>query len=258
VTGGSDVRRVSRDALLQMRERAWRPRLRGVSLVAEAEIREEHRTQAASALGVLYGRRRYPDADGYDFLLRWPACLVAAMTGVAVTKYAQGTYWPALWEAAEYKGSPADQRVWGQAFGTALAQLGLPSFPDTKQLRYIGPILMHAGIPAYCLGDFFRLLAERRRHDPCLDADAFLAWAAAPGRSLRLSQLDVPARRFLLNGGEYAAACPARPATPSGNRPPSAGPGRGSPAPIRGSGSSARTGGPLPPRSRAPQAPSSR
>lgn len=190
--------------LLQVREQAWRPRLRGVSLVAEAEIREEHRTQVASALGVLYGRGRYSAPDGYSFLIKWPACLVAAMTGVAVTSYAQGSYWPALWEAAGYKGNSTDQQVWGQAFGTALTRLGLPSFTGATQLRYIGPILMHAGIPAYCLGDFFRLLAERRRQDPSLDADAFLAWATAPGRNLRLSELDVPARRFLLNGGEYA------------------------------------------------------
>lgn len=200
----SGARQVSRDALLQIREREWRPRLRGVSLVAEAEISEEHRTQAASALGVLYSKGNFSAAGGYGFLTRWPACLVAAMTGVAVTSYAQGTYWPALWEAAGYKGSPADQQVWGRAFTTALTKLGLPSFTGTTQQRYIGPILMHAGIPAYCLGDLFRLLVERRRQDPRLDADAFLAWATAPGRGLRLSELDVPVRRFLLSGGEYA------------------------------------------------------
>src|ERR1700734_1887109 len=79
----SGVRQVQREELLQIREREWRPRLRGVSLVAEAEIREGHRTQAASALGVLYGKGRFSTADGHAFLLKWPACVVAAMTGVA-------------------------------------------------------------------------------------------------------------------------------------------------------------------------------
>ena len=125
------------------------------------------------------------------------------MTGVAVTSYAQGTYWPALWKTAGYKGNADDQRVWGMAFTAALAELGLPTFSDSN-LRYVGPILMHAGIPAYCLGDFFRLLVDRRRQDPGLDADSFLAWATAPRRQLRLSQLDKPAARFLLNGGDYA------------------------------------------------------
>jgi hypothetical protein len=125
------------------------------------------------------------------------------MTGVAVTSYAQGTYWPALWKAAGYNGYTDDQRVWGLAFTAALSDLGLPTFSDAKQ-RYVGPILMHAGIPAYCLGDFFRLLVDRRRQDPGLDADSFLDWATAPRRQVRLSQLDKPAERFLLNGGDYA------------------------------------------------------
>ena len=204
----SGARQVTRRELLDIRERRWAPLLRGVSLVAEAEIHEDQRTQAASAIGVLYSEGQYTAAQGtaargVAFLTRWPACLVASMTGVAVTSYAQGTYWPALWKAARYKGNADDQRVWGMAFAAALSGLGLPTFSDSHQ-RYVGPILMHAGIPAYCLGDFFRLLVERRRQDPGLDADTFLAWATAPRRELRLSQLDKPAERFLLKGGDYA------------------------------------------------------
>jgi hypothetical protein len=199
---------VTRRELLDIRERQWAPLLRNISLVAEAEIRETHRTQVASALGVLYGQGGYAAGQsavskGVAFLARWPACLVASMTGVAVTSYAQGTYWPALWKAAGYRGDADDQHVWGTAFVAALPELGLPMFSESY-LRFLGPILMHAGIPAYCLGDFFRLLAERRRQEPGLDADSFIAWATAPGRKLRLSELDKPAERFLLNGGDYA------------------------------------------------------
>ena len=197
------VRQVTRHGLLEIREDEWAPLLRRVSLVAEAEIREAHRTQAASALGVLYGKGHFSAGEGFAFLTQWPACLVASMTGVAVTGYAQGAYWPAFWKAAGYHGDAADQQIWGEAFAYSLARLGLPRFEGFTN-RYITPVLRHAGIPAYCLGDFFRLLADRRRHDPGLDADGFLAWATAPGRQLRLSQLDKPAQRFLLEGGEYA------------------------------------------------------
>jgi hypothetical protein len=208
VPDSSGARQVTRRELLDIRERQWAPLLRGVSLVAEAEIREDRRTQAVSAIGVLYGEGQYTAAQGtaargVAFLTRWPGCLVASMTGVAVTSYAQGIYWPALWKAAGYMGNADDQRVWGMAFIAALSELGLPTFSDSN-LRWVGPILMHAGIPAYCLGDFFRLLADRRRQDPGLDADSFLTWATAPRRQLRLSQLDKPAERFLLNGGDYA------------------------------------------------------
>ena len=111
----SGARQVTRRELLDIRERQWAPLLRGVSLVAEAEIREDHRTQAVSAIGVLYGEGQYTAAQGtaargVAFLTRWPGCLVASMTGVAVTSYAQGTYWPALWKAAGYRALPLSFR----------------------------------------------------------------------------------------------------------------------------------------------------
>lgn len=197
----SDVHQVT--LLLDIWELRWAPRLRSVSPVAEAEIPAADRTQIASALGALYGNGHYKVPGGVAFLTRWPACLVASMTGVAVTGYEKGAYWPALWKAAEYAGDANDQHAWGKAFVCAAARLGLPTFSDAN-LRYVGPVLMHAGIPVYCLGDFFRLLVERRRQDPGLDADRFLAWATAPGRRPRLAELDKPAQRFLLSGGDYA------------------------------------------------------
>lgn len=199
----SGVREESREELLDIREAEWRPRLRGVSLVAEAEIPAAYRTQAASALGALYSRDKYRSGSGVWVLRKWPACLVAAMTGVAVTGYEQGTYWPVLWEATGCAGGQGDRQVWGDEFVRAADRFGLPTFPGMG-LRYLGPILMHSGVPAYCLGDFFRLLVERRRQEPGLDADSFLAWATAPGHKLRLAQLDQPAQRFLRDGGEYA------------------------------------------------------
>jgi hypothetical protein len=139
-------------------------------------------------------------------LSRWPACLAAAMAGVAATDYRGykgGTYWPALWEAADFQGTPQDQGIWVRAFNAAIGRLGMAMFPELP-LPTAGPILMHAGIPAYCLGDYFRLLLSRRRLDPGVDAEGFLTWATAPGHEARLSQLDKPAQRFLLNGGDYA------------------------------------------------------
>ena len=189
--------------LLWLREDSWRPRLRGASLVAEADLRPEPHPPGCGALGRLYANLQDPRAEGDSFLLRWPACLAAAMAGVAVTDYKGGAYWPALWEAAGFQGTPQDQGIWGRAFNTAVGRLGMATFPELP-LPSVGPILMHAGIPAYCLGDYFRLLLSRRRLDPGMDAESFLAWATAPGRQSRLAQLDMPAQRFLLNGGDYA------------------------------------------------------
>lgn len=203
MTGTASVRQVSCRELLDIRQEQWGRKLRSVSLAAEAEISDARCAQVASALGRLYKKGGYAGSEGAALLMRWPACLVAAMTSVAVTGYEQGTYWPALWKATGYTGSSGDQQTWGTAFARAVSRLGLPTFSHSP-LPYLGLILMHAGIPVYCLGDYLRLLLERRRQDPGLDADSFLAWATAPGRELRLDQLDKPAQRFLLYGGEYA------------------------------------------------------
>ena len=66
------------------------------------------------------------------------------------------------------------------------------------------PILPDADIPAFDLGRFFRLLLSRRRLDPGMDAESFLAWATAPGRRLRLAELDVSSRQVLSGGGDQA------------------------------------------------------
>jgi superfamily I DNA/RNA helicase len=196
-------RTVTTQELLRLREESWAPRLKGFSLVAEADLRADLTDQVATALGRLYGRLQDERLEGERLLLRWPACLAASMAGVAATRYQGGTYWPALWETTGFQGTTQDQRIWGQAFNTAVGRLGMATFPDLP-LPFLGPILMHSGIPTYCLGDYFRLLLARRRHDPGMDAESFLAWATEPGRTLRLSELDVPARRFLTDGGTYA------------------------------------------------------
>ncbi len=197
------ARQVSLRELLWLREDSWRPRLRSASIVAEADLPSSRTRQVAAVLGRLYANLRDPASEADSLLSRWPACLAAAMAGVAATDYQGGAYWPTLWEAAGFQGTPEDQEIWARAFNTAIGRLGMATFPELP-LPSDEPILMHAGIPAYCLGDYFRLLLSRRRLDPGIDAKGFLAWAAAPGREARLSQLDQPAQRFLLNGGDYA------------------------------------------------------
>jgi superfamily I DNA/RNA helicase len=194
---------VSMRELLQRREESWAPRLRGASLVAEADLRPDHTNQVAEVLARLYRKLPDPTSDGERFLLRWPACLASAMAGVAAENFLGGTYWPVLWKITEFEGTALDQGIWGRAFNRAVERLGMATFPGLP-LTYVGPILMHAGLPSFCLRSYFRLLLDRRRHDPGMDAESFLAWATAPGRERRLGVLHVPAQRFLIQGGDYA------------------------------------------------------
>lgn len=64
--------------------------------VAEADIRPQLTNQVAAVLGRQYGKLQDPRLLGASLLLRWPACLAAAMAGVAATGYQGGTYWPVL------------------------------------------------------------------------------------------------------------------------------------------------------------------
>ena len=166
-------------------KRSWAPRLRGASLVAEADLRPDHTKQVAEVLARLY--RKLPDPQrGETFLLRWPACLAAAMAGVAAENFQGGMYWPVLWTVTGFDGTGLDQGIWGRAFNRAVERLGMATFPGLP-LTYVGPILMHAGLPNFCLGNYFQLLLDRRRHDPGMDAEQFpgLGNGAGPGTAPR-------------------------------------------------------------------------
>src|SRR5690606_27521130 len=77
------VKRVSPRELLDLRERAWGGRLRGVSLVAEVETRPGHAEQVATVLGKLYRVRIDAGRDPGLIFEKWPACTAVAVTWIA-------------------------------------------------------------------------------------------------------------------------------------------------------------------------------
>ncbi|WP_047869770.1 hypothetical protein [Nocardiopsis sp. RV163] len=185
--------------LLGLREAEWRPHLESVSLVSEAPFNQRQLDQAARALGAVFTEEI--GVYGRSDLHRWPACTAAVTVGVATSRYASGTFWPALWETT---GVPAPRQkadAWGTRFLRSLEILGVDAFPGMTY-PYVDPILMHSGIPTYCLGDVFDLLLHRGAVEPGLDAHGFHLWAVS-GRH-RLKDLDMPAGRFISSGGDYA------------------------------------------------------
>ncbi|MEV7005867.1 hypothetical protein [Streptosporangium sp. NPDC051022] len=189
-------------ALLDRLESDWKPQLPGVSLLTELEVDRKVLIETSRALGHLY---RFKVVKGrYQSLFsRWPACVAVAMSGVAANDYREGTFWPYWWNAIGYQEfvTQQDARLWGQAFLDALGTFRLPRFAE-RSMKYVGPILMHAGIPTFCLGNFFKLLLQRRAQDPLLDADGLLSWATA--RESRLHSLHEPARWFIRYGTDHA------------------------------------------------------
>lgn len=177
-------------------ERRWRESLGAVNLVGEFEVPEQQATLVLRAVALLARKpRRRPE------LRRYPACVAVALSAFAGARYSGGALWDSLFSSIDVQDTPEVRTAIGDAFLGAIKQLDLPMGYGGK--HYVGPITFHAVIPDYCLRDVLMLLAERLRSNPSLDGHSFLAWAA--GHPSRLSGVDKPAARFLVQGGEYAA-----------------------------------------------------
>jgi len=201
------IRTVTPSELLDIREPYWRKRIEVVSLAAEVldGLRADHREQALEVLGGII--RRQPDEYHRSRVLRrWPAVHVVATTGVAADHYSNATFWPKL---ADLIGMRLDQglsREWGEAFLANLRRLGLPTFDDDTDAgsKYVGRILMHSGMPTYCLTDYFALVHERRHRVPGITPEEFVSWAGSRAELRHLTTVDKPVARFLQYGGEFA------------------------------------------------------
>lgn len=208
MSGADEPRTVTRTELLDIREGHWGETLGMVSLAAEAldDIDAPHREQALDVLGYLY--QRQPDAYRRSLVLRrWPSVHVVATTGVAADHYASGTFWPKLMSLLSLDGHQGFQREWGESFLANLQRLGLPTFEgaaDDAGTKYVGRILMHSGMPTYCLPDYYRLVGERRAKVAGLSPEEFVAWASARAQTKQLYNVDRPVDRFLQHGGDFA------------------------------------------------------
>jgi hypothetical protein len=194
--------------LLDIREKQWRPRAEVVSLAAETldQISSSYREQALRMLGRLHDETN-PGFSRTRLLTRWPAVHVLATAGVAAEHYERATFWPKLIDILQLQFAPDPnfQHAWGEAFLANLSALGLPTFEkhDDAGTRYVGRILLHAGMPTYCLDDFFRTLSWKRSRAPDLTPSGFVSWAAAKAASSSLN-VDVPVQRFVRYGDEFA------------------------------------------------------
>lgn len=200
-------RKVTSYELLDIRERQWRPRAELVSLAAETfdEIPAHRREQALASYGRLQTKLG-PGAARERLFRRYPAVHVLATAGVAADHYARATFWPKLTAIMDIVPDPEFQRDWGEAFLDNLRRLGLPTFENEEDAgsRYVGRILLHAGMPTYCLGDFFRTLAWKRSVTPGVTPEEFVSWAAAKAAGSGFANVDMPVLRFLRYGDEFA------------------------------------------------------
>ena len=180
--------------------------LRRVSLAAEFVVEPQERNEALGLLGAYYDKYYVNPVRRTKILRMWPALHVLASTGVATDHYEGGTFWPKLTDLIGVANDQSFQVEWGQAYLDNLRMLGLPLFDresDDAGTRYVGRILMHCGMPTYCLPDLFRLIGRMRGQRAGLSPVDFVSWAGGQANRKQL-QLDMPVRRFLQYGGDFA------------------------------------------------------
>ena len=182
-------------------EKSLRPLLAEAELIGEIPLSEVGAIEIQSALC------RLLEDDGPEsatlFLQEESPCTLARfLVWKGTQDYHEGNYWP---EVCQPIGLPAhSQRAWGEIFEAITQRFQLADFRDIGGRRFVTPILLHGGIPASCLPDFFDNVIwpsvqgnfgySDNAHDLI---DDFLD-------SSRAQTTSKPVRRFLEKGGKIA------------------------------------------------------
>jgi hypothetical protein len=179
-------------------ESLWSDRLRAAGLVCEVPVPSKTSQKCAQSIGWFW--RNKPRVFART-LNSYPASVVLALTGAAVDGYQAGAFWDSFRRLSGADFDHAAQKAIGEAFLRGLRKLGLPTFPDAPK-PVLGPVLMHAGVPTYCLGDYFRAI-EMALRAVGPDAQEIVEWVGSHANT-SLANVDRPVVRFIGEGGEYS------------------------------------------------------
>lgn len=158
-------------------------------------------------LGVLRARLRElfavsPTAEFRRACQDFPLALALYLVLEGIHSYNRGEFW-AMPDQVLGIGKTAyyyHEEV-GKGFRETLHKYDLPTFERLGGHIHITPILAHAGIPNYCLDDFFALLDRAARRRVVVDVPTLMdEWQDG---HFPLS-IDKPVQRFLLHGGPVA------------------------------------------------------
>lgn len=191
-----------REILIEF-ENAAAPWLRQVTLIGEIPFADIQLRQIEKALSELV--RLEGAAQATSFINDRTPCTVACfLVWKGICGYREGNYWE---EVCDSVGLPRQNwsQYWGEIFRRVLRRYGLPDFRETGAHIFVTPILIHGGIPDYCLDDFFERLiwpAVTGKLNYTGDLQNLLAeWRDS---SLHYN-IDKPVLYFLEHGGKVAA-----------------------------------------------------
>ena len=181
----------------------YRERLKGVSLVAELGVEHEEAKELARYAAVATSSMRM-NRKGEYITEYWPAAWVVAVAGLAVEGYQHGGYWPALRDVMDgYIQSDLILPAIKDAYLKSLEVLDLPVTRDAGHQLYISNVVLHSGIPNYCLADWFRMLFMAA-HQVGDEVESVIPWCRQRLDSSSLSFVDRPIRLMLEYGDEFA------------------------------------------------------
>ena len=135
----------------------------------------------------------------------YPTCLACFLVWTGHNEYKSGDFWSSVWNSLNISQKGSLQTRWGEMFINFLEQNNLPFYNVEGAHRFVTPILIHGGIPNYCLKDFFQnllspVLTGQLKVDISDTNEILNEW--------KLSSLfaitDKPVQRFLLDGEEYS------------------------------------------------------
>jgi hypothetical protein len=189
-------------ATLQDWEDWLAPQVRAVELLGEIPISAEECQQLGKVIGLRLHSLGLTDS-AIAIKNRYACAFATYLVAQGVFGYRGGDYWSEVCQTTRLK--PGNTSRWGQLFEEILESLRLPLFPDLGGRRYVDLILMHGGIPDYCLEDFFNNMLR-----PALTRDVYAGMSVqelmdewllrSSGRSIT----DKPVLRFLEFGGRVA------------------------------------------------------
>ena len=184
------------DLAVDQLESELRADLRGRRLVCEVPADWARRAELKGAIEQL---RDLGIADDQRLLSRrYPAITSCFLVAAATYGYAAGNLYDNLPVAG------LDGSLLGRAFERALIELGLERFDAMVAdgaLRYVAPILGHAGIPEYCCDDYLGLVLDELQRGTDDATEMLTNLRLAPSR---LVNIDKPVGRFLLHGGSIS------------------------------------------------------
>jgi|GEM_PF-6554128 len=187
-------------------EDTWRPRVDSISLLAELEIDRSGIEDALRLVGTQWNTWGATTASR-KLRASYPAVFVTALAGIASISYADGSLWPAVWTATGIRGDANTATRFGTLFEQCLMKLDLTTFPELdeeKAMRYVSRILLHAGVPVYCIDDWVGALETTSRQIGVDDPELIFERLNGRARSNRLFHIDKPVQRFIKYGGDYA------------------------------------------------------